>query len=329
MTLVSNDPIWWPTIESNRFFSYWIVASSAAVIYDSVLTFGQEVELIWRQRWSLMTILYLSIRYIGILYAAKSSVSLADRPSYIMYSAISWTSVVVIAMLGVIMIARLHAMYQQSRKMLIFLIVIFLAVNIASGVITAIGLSYSSGVEAVLSGTYICTSNSDQNAQLLIAVVWILTTVWEILALCLALWIAVKHFRELRRLSAGQLIGDCFVVLIQSHTIYFASFAAVSFLELGYLSPMIASSLSVGVETYNGLVQIFSVVQMFVLGPRLILGVREYNAKLVADSDTATGMASIVFQERIHVSTSSGSRRTLFVVSSWYLYSKFQVIAAA
>jgi hypothetical protein len=36
---------------------------------------------------------------------------------------------------------------------------------------------------------------------------------------------------------------------------------------------------------------------MFVLGPRLILGVREYNAKLVVDSDEGTAMATIAFRE--------------------------------
>jgi hypothetical protein len=46
-------------------------------------------------------------------------------------------------------------------------------------------------------------------------------------------------------------------------------------------------------------------VQMFVLGPRLILSVREYHAKLVADSDAETSMNSIVFQEHVHISTSS------------------------
>jgi uncharacterized MnhB-related membrane protein len=43
-------------------------------------------------------------------------------------------------MLQVIMIARLHAMYQGSRTMLIFLVIIFLAVNISCGVLTAIVL---------------------------------------------------------------------------------------------------------------------------------------------------------------------------------------------
>jgi len=46
-------------------------------------------------------------------------------------------------------------------------------------------------------------------------------------------------------------------------------------------------------------------VQMYILGPRLILGVREYQANLVADSDEGPGMTSIAFKERIHISTGS------------------------
>ncbi|KAG1738374.1 uncharacterized protein EDB91DRAFT_457133 [Suillus paluster] len=71
MTLVSNDPAWWELINSARFNSYFLVAACAAVIYDWVLTFEEEIELIWRQRWSLITVLYLVIRYIGIPYSAS------------------------------------------------------------------------------------------------------------------------------------------------------------------------------------------------------------------------------------------------------------------
>jgi hypothetical protein len=42
----------------------------------------------------------------------------------------------------VIVIARLHAMYQRSRIMLIFLVIIFVVINIACGVLAAIGLKY-------------------------------------------------------------------------------------------------------------------------------------------------------------------------------------------
>jgi hypothetical protein len=59
-------------------------------------------------------------------------------------------------------------------------------------------------------------------------------------------------------------------------------------------------------EIFFGFLSIAQVVQMFVLGPRLILGVREYHAKLVAIPDEATGMTSIVFQDRIRISTGGG-----------------------
>ncbi|KAG1796252.1 uncharacterized protein HD556DRAFT_1360204, partial [Suillus plorans] len=66
MTLVSNDPSWWPFINASLISSYFAVAACAAVIYDWVLTFGQEVELVWGRRWSLMTVLYIIARYLGI-----------------------------------------------------------------------------------------------------------------------------------------------------------------------------------------------------------------------------------------------------------------------
>ncbi|KAG2033279.1 hypothetical protein BDR03DRAFT_1094451 [Suillus americanus] len=312
MTAVSNDPSLWPIISSNIFLSYWTVAAGVVVIYDWVLTLGQEIELIWMQRWSLITVLYLVIRYIGIPYSVGNvlegvpSVPLTDAVSNIMNDALNGTNVVVAALLGVVMIARLHAMYQKSRIMLIFLVIIFLAVNIACGVIAAIVLK-ETVAELILSGMYMCTFKNDGDTQRLSSIVWMLNTVWEVLALCLSVWIAVKHFRDLRQLglSSGSTIGDCFGVLIKSHALYFASFVCVSCLQLGLLSPELLNSTYMGTEILIGTLQIFLAVQMFVLGPHLILSVREFHAKLVADSDAETSMTSIVFQERVHVPTSS------------------------
>ncbi|KAG1799730.1 uncharacterized protein HD556DRAFT_61169 [Suillus plorans] len=313
MPVVLNDPIYWPLIDSNIFLSYWIVAAAAVVVYDWVLTIDQEIELIWKQRWSFMTVLYLVIRYIGMPFSLMNFlrimplVSLTDTVSNIMTNTLNWISVAVAAMLGAIMTIRLYAMYERSRIMLMFLVIVFLAVNIACGVITAIGLKNDPAVEVILSGTHVCEPVGTD--QLLVSIVWILNSVWEFLALCLALWIAVKQFRGLRRLdlSTGSTIGDCFRVLIQSHVLYFASFAGVSCLQLiSDLSPAILNSDSIGVRVLIGILQIISVIQMFVLGPRLILSVRQLNAKLVVDSAAETfSMNSIVFQKHVHVSTSS------------------------
>lgn len=62
---------------------------------------------------------------------------------------------------------------------------------------------------------------------------------------------------------------------------------------------------------------IFETVQLSVLGPRLILSVREYHAKFVTDSDAASAMNSISFQERVNVRTSSSVQCRTF--SIWFL----------
>ncbi|KAG2360802.1 hypothetical protein BDR07DRAFT_1610556 [Suillus spraguei] len=302
MTVVSNDPSWWPLLSFDLLCSYWAVAAGVVVVYDWVLTLGQEIELIWRQRWSLMTVLYLITRYIGIPFSVITV--LRD----IIYYTVNGTSVVVAAMLGVITIARLHAMYKRSRIILRFLIIVFLTINIACGAMMAIGAKNTIGEELILSGTYMCDYVQEDYIQFLVPTTWALNTIWEVLALCLSVWIAVKHFRDLRRLgpSTGSIvIGDCFRVLIKSHVLYFASFAGVSSLQFVNASLESWTSTSIAAQILGGILQIFSGIQMFVLGPRLILSVREYHAKLVANSDAETSIRSIVFQERVHVSTSS------------------------
>jgi hypothetical protein len=125
--------------------------------------------------------------------------------------------------------------------MLIFLVIICLAVNITCGVLTAIGIkNVAAGKfylltcgtqlidrtpeEMILSGMYMCMYSYEGDTHLLVSMVWTLNTVWEVIALCLSVWIAVKHFRDLRRLGplTGSTIGDCFRVLIKSHVLYFA-----------------------------------------------------------------------------------------------------------
>jgi len=298
MTIVSNDPSWWPENDVYRFLSYSIVASSAMVTYDWVLTFGQEVDLVWRKRWSLMTFLYLSVRYIGILYSANMilwnlhTVLLTDKDCSILDQTRTWASVIANVLLCVIMISRLYAMYQRSRKMLIFLVVIFLALTIASVVIIAILNNGTYDYEVIVSGTYQCGESGYQ--PLLTAVTWMLGTVWEVLALCLAAWIAVKHFRELQ--PTGWAVGNCLTVLIKSHVLYFSGFTAAACLILAYsLSPKLWNAL------VYGFLQIASFAQMFVLGPRLILSIRDYHAELVENSDVGTSMTTIAFQERVLV----------------------------
>ncbi|KAG2051451.1 hypothetical protein BDR06DRAFT_998143 [Suillus hirtellus] len=274
----------------------------------------------------MMTVLYLVARYLGIgfvvigMLMSTPTISTTDAVSEILKPLVgselqyndshsclvlddthNWTGNVADAILGVIMIVRLHAMYQRSRKVLIFLVVTFLAIRIASVVMVAMIMTQVSAEGFILYGTYQCNIVYTGDSLSLTSTTWILGTVWEVLALCLAVWIAVKHFRELRRHSTGGIMGDCFTVLMQTHVSYFASFVVIACFQISLLSPtLLADQMSQGVQIYLVFAQIAYMVQLSVLGPRLILSVREYHAKLVADSDTATAMTSIAFQEHIY-----------------------------
>jgi hypothetical protein len=51
-----------------------------------------------------------------------------------------------------------------------------------------------------------------------------------------------------------------------------------------------------GSAIYTGVFSIAQMLQMFVLGPRLILSVREHHAKVVARADGGLDMMTITFQ---------------------------------
>ncbi|KAG1785310.1 uncharacterized protein HD556DRAFT_1450817 [Suillus plorans] len=339
MATVSNDPNAWPQIKLFRFYSYFVVASFAAIIYEWVLTLGQEIELVWTKRWSLMTILYLSLRCTGIIFTVyfycavdcpiglvdgykvsesfdqlvalpnittaqlyvfwKHESSLLSFSGTIIWYLQSGTSVVANAVLGVIIIIRLHAMYERSRKMLAFLVVFLLVSTIIFAVIAA--SSHVSGEEIVFYETHQCSPTGGSSN--LATEAWGLSTAWELTTLCLAVWVVVKYLRELKQPLARLTLGNYFRVLLETHAFYFTAYAAVACLNLGSLSPSIGFSL--GGEIYYGILQLAQVMQMFVLGPRLILSIREYHDKEMTRSDERTDTSTMVFQGRTQKSTGS------------------------
>lgn len=284
------------------------------VAYDWVLISGQELELIWSQRWSLVTVLYLSVRFFGVIYCGTSilwnilSVPVTDTGCTILWVIQNCIPAVVMVMLGIVMIIRLHAMYLGSRKMLIFLIVVSLALMIVTGVILTVASSYTRGEEFVLSGMYQCDYiPSGGNVPLLINNDWMLVTAltWEVLTLSLAIWIAIKHFHELRQQSTRWNVKDCFTVLIKTHVFYFAAFVLFSCFTFSKLSPKLRNISTVGIQLYGGVIPVLSVVQLFVLGPRLILDIRAYNAQVLVNSDEGTVVTTIVFHERTYELTAN------------------------
>jgi len=91
--------------------------------------------------------------------------------------------------------------------------------------------------EYVISGAHLCGYEYQGDVLLWMTLNWVLTTAWEILALCLAVCIAVKHFRELQGPSTRWIIRDTFTVLVKTHVFYFAWFV-LDFNSITYDFPL-------------------------------------------------------------------------------------------
>ena len=68
---------------------------------------------------------------------------------------------------------------------------------------------------------YMCSYDMKGAGIFLFKMMWLLATIWEVLVLCLAIWIAVKHFRGRQRAPTRWTVKGCFAVLIKTHVFYF------------------------------------------------------------------------------------------------------------
>jgi len=114
-------------------------------------------------------------------------------------------------------------------------------------------------------------------------------------------WIAIKHFRKLQRQLTGLITRDYFTGLMKTHVRWQApclqwsqryADLCLSFAYRHHGLRLIWLD-SLDIQIYIGILQSFWLVQMFVLGLRLILSLREYRAKFVDNSDAETDMTSI------------------------------------
>ncbi|KAH7926117.1 hypothetical protein BV22DRAFT_386216 [Leucogyrophana mollusca] len=102
------------------------MATGAAVMYDQVLNFSQEVDHIWNRRWGPTTALYLVARYSGPVSLFTSIASIV-RLNWsltvikIIYIIGNWSSNVFLTAMQAILLMRVFALCGRSKTVLIFL----------------------------------------------------------------------------------------------------------------------------------------------------------------------------------------------------------------
>ncbi|KAL5507726.1 hypothetical protein ACEPAH_5344 [Sanghuangporus vaninii] len=291
-------------------------SSSVIILYDHLITFSDEVHLIWKSRWSAGKALFLISRYYNvftvlfnsnILYSSTISSRLCKRHHGFIW--LRWQAVSGIFVYGlteIILMLRLYAMYSSSKRILLALVVGFSSVLVAEIIILVLSTKAQIG-----------PVNADPSRQLDMAtciltdtwplsyLYWIPFLAFESLLFALALFKGFQSVRdnELELNAAGFGLGFCrkargsgagraakaLEVLIRDSILYFVVIFAT------YLANALAWMIDDGRigEIPVGLAVALSTV----MAQRLLLNIRENFEKRRAgvDANVSTAAASDTF----------------------------------
>ncbi|KDR69146.1 hypothetical protein GALMADRAFT_282816 [Galerina marginata CBS 339.88] len=116
---------------------YARIASSTIVLYDHLITLQEEVELIWKACWSLVTILFLMNRYYILaalffdLYVTFSpNITNTVRGQYFHWE--GWTGLVAAILAQGILQVRIYALYSLNKKILAVMLICYFACSAVS-----------------------------------------------------------------------------------------------------------------------------------------------------------------------------------------------------
>jgi len=235
------------------------------------LTFNRETELIWKQRWSLVTVLFLITRYLPfvdtiamLLDLRSSGLGASDPVCLLIYHIQTFTVIVGLGASEGILIVRTAAVWGNSKR--VFWALVILAVSIA-------------GADCVLEGKWIMTVPSVgssisinglilkfgcpvpvQSIEPYLAAPWILLLGFETVLICLMVPKAVSQ----RILSKTPTYKVVFVTGVQFYVLSFVISLANIVIILSPFSTVV----------HTVLVQSFDRILHAILAERLVLSIR-------------------------------------------------------
>jgi len=122
-----------------------LAASLAFLLFDHILTWPMELRYIWKAKWTFAKLLYIVTHYWGIsiliIYTAvffNSNMSITFCRNFI-YAEVPF-AVITILLVEVILIARLYAVYDCNRVVLVFTSFLAVGAAISTMTISVVGI---------------------------------------------------------------------------------------------------------------------------------------------------------------------------------------------
>jgi hypothetical protein len=167
-------------------------------IWDYILTFGMEVELVWKSEWNFMKGLYLFQRYLPFIdtvwlgsYRQTGTNLTEDTCLKLGYSGVS--VVVGIAASEMILTLRTWTVWDRNKRLGIILLIIFNLAWISSLVIIVRfnnSLTYGAPPYPGFNGCFLTYANQD------VVYTWVILLIWDALLLMLMLVPAFRAYRH-------------------------------------------------------------------------------------------------------------------------------------
>ncbi|KAH7907738.1 hypothetical protein BJ138DRAFT_1159376 [Hygrophoropsis aurantiaca] len=192
-----------------------------------------------------------------------------------------------------ILVVRVYALFNQSKKVLFFLITSYVLQATATFVVLGLILNkrvldeyYVSLGPAIGSVTQPLTENPSAFPKSLNQDSTILLMVFDAILLLFALWAFVKHILEAKTLNGGWSINVLVRILVADHLLYFVC-------NLIWLSLSVASNYA---ETTNYIGILYPVFDALVVvfGPRMVISLRTTENKTRGEGGTLEGEVSTI-----------------------------------
>ncbi|KAG1812798.1 uncharacterized protein BJ212DRAFT_432703 [Suillus subaureus] len=244
--------------------------------YEYLLLLDKEVKYVWERPWSIMSLLYLVVRYFGLFLALLCGswgglLYMPESVSYGLLVLIEWGFSVYFCFAEAILIWRLYALCNQSKLLLYVLVGLFLPI-VALSIGTDIYLYSRSNVfsvkEIITPHAKYCTLS--YNIGPMPAIYTSIPIVcYDVLLVILAVAILVKHLKERRdfRMRANTYM----VMIVRYHIMYFALNLTNQILLVILWAHIPTSAMSLS--------ELFNDTAPFILAPRLIISIWDTHAQ--------------------------------------------------
>ncbi|KAG1874854.1 hypothetical protein F4604DRAFT_1680741 [Suillus subluteus] len=256
-------------LEESLYALDWNDIISVAIItlisYDYILQFEKEVTFVWGRQWSVMTYLYLAVRYFGIVHATICAIC------YDMFLFMKWSFSVYLCLTEVILIWRLYVLYNQSKLILYLLLGLFSPVVVLYIGVDIFLWSRSSAVsveEIIITPNIKYCTTLYHIGPMPALYASIPVVCYDIFLVVLAIAVLRKHLKERKEFRMKP--NTYVVMIVRYHAIYFVlNLASQIYLAISW------ANLSTVVLN---LAILFKDTTPFIIAPRLIISIWDTHA---------------------------------------------------